>query len=302
VKRAGLDARTAVTLAATLLLWGSAVVGIRSTLHVYPPGPLALMRFFTAGVCLGLYAIPRGLRPPARRDLPAMAATGIFGVTAYHLTLNYGLVSVHAGAASIIVNTAPVWTVLLATLFLGERMPPQGWAGMIVSLAGAMLIALEQGHGLHLSPAAGLLLLAALAWSVNMVLQKPLLAKYSPLEVTTWSLWIGTIPLLIFAPSLLTSLKSAPPPATATLVYLGVVPIAAVYVMWAYVMSRLTASRAAGFLYLIPVVATLVGWAWLREAPGPLGIAGGALVIAGVWIINHRPVHSRHEATMKDEG
>jgi drug/metabolite transporter (DMT)-like permease len=72
------------------------------------------------------------------------------------------------------------------------------------------------------------------------------------------------------------------------LAYLGVIPIGAVYVMWAFVMSRLPASRAAGFLYLIPVIATIVGSLWLHEMPGSLGIAGGALIISGLFLINRR--------------
>lgn len=288
MKRAGLDGKTALTLAVTLLLWGSSVVAIRVTLHYYPPGPLALMRFLVAGVTLSLYAIPRGLRAPARRDLPQFAAVGLLGVAAYHILINYGLVSVAAGAASMLINTAPIFTSLLAALFLGDRLHALGWAGMLVSLSGAALIALEQGKGIHFAPAAWLLLLAAITWSLNMVLQKPLLSRYSPLEVTTWSIWIGTIPLLFFTPSLLTAVGTSPPGATALLIYLGIVPIGAVYVMWAYIMSRLTASRAAGFLYLIPVVATLVGRAWLQETPGSLGLLGSALIISGLLLVNRK--------------
>jgi drug/metabolite transporter (DMT)-like permease len=218
-----------------------------------------------------------------------MAGVGLFGVTAYHLAISYGLVTVAAGAASMIVNTAPVFTALLAALFLGERLRLLGWAGMLVSLSGAAVIALEQGKGIHFAPEAGYLLIGAIVWALNMVLQKPLLKKYSPLEVTAWSIWIGTVPLLFFTPQLLSALQTAPPSSTAMLVYLGVVPIGAAYVMWAFVMSRMTASRAAGFLYLIPVIATLIGWAWLHEAPKPLGILGGVLVISGLVLVNRRP-------------
>jgi drug/metabolite transporter (DMT)-like permease len=289
MKRLGLDSRTALTLILTLLLWGSSVVLIRISLHDFPPGALALMRFLTAGATLGLYAIPRKFRVPAKEDFAAMAGVGIFGVFAYHLAISYGLVTVAAGAASMIVNTAPVFTALLATLFLHERMALLNWAGMLVCLSGAALIALEQGKGIHFAPEAGYLLIGAIVWALNMVLQKPLLKKYTPLEVTTWSIWIGMIPLLFFTPQLLTALKSAPPSATALLIYLGVIPIGAAYVMWAFVMSRMTASRAAGFLYLIPVIATLIGWAWLHEAPKPLGILGGAFVIAGLVLVNRKP-------------
>src|SRR5690349_14982861 len=112
-----MDGRTAVALVVTLLLWGSAVVGIRATLREYPPGALALARFVIASATLSILAIPRKLRIPDRSDFPAIALVGLLGVTAYHILISYGLVSVEAGAASMLVNTAPVFTAFLATIF-----------------------------------------------------------------------------------------------------------------------------------------------------------------------------------------
>jgi len=84
------------------------------------------------------------------------------------------------------------------------------------------------------------------------------------------------------------AVRSAPLEATLAIVYLGVFPAALAYVTWTYALSRAPASIAASFLYLSPVLATLIAWAWLREVPIPLSLAGGGLSLCGVILVNTR--------------
>src|SRR5262245_33670445 len=79
----GLTRGTMLALATTLVLWASAFAGIRAGLAAYEPGQLALLRFLTASVVLGVYAAVVRLRLPAWRDLPAIVLVGFFGITLY---------------------------------------------------------------------------------------------------------------------------------------------------------------------------------------------------------------------------
>ncbi len=282
------DNRTIAAAIVTVLLWGTAFPAIRAALHYYTPGQVALFRIVVGAVTLAIYTSIVRMPLPNRRDLPRLIAVALFGVTLYHGFLNYGLISVSSGPASMLVNMAPVFTAIMAALFLGEVLTGRVIAGLACCMAGAALIGLGEGKGLHFAPGAIFVVAAAFIWSLNIVFQKSLLARYSALQVASASLWLGVIGLFVFAPGLVGAIRTAPLGVTLALVYTGIFPVGVVYATWAYVLSRLPASKAASLLYLIPLVAGFVAWIALGERPGWLSIAGAAVVLVGVLAVNSR--------------
>jgi drug/metabolite transporter (DMT)-like permease len=185
-----------------------------------------------------------------------------------------------------IVNSAPVITAVLAACILNESLTGRLISGLGICLFGTMLLGLGEGSGFRFEPGVIFLLLAALCWALNIIVQKPSLERYSPREVTCYAVFLGTIPLLAFLPGLAESATKAPLIVTLGVVYLGALPIAVAYATWGYVLSQMAASRAAGFLYLIPLIAILSAWLFLHEIPAPLSLAGGTLVLIGVAVVN----------------
>ena len=280
------DPRTWAAIAIALLLWASAFAGIRAGLGGYGPGEVALLRFGTASIVLGLYALVTRMRFPDSRDLPVVALAGFLGISVYHVALNYGEQTVTAGAAALLISTSPVFTAMLSSRFLGERLSVWGWAGVLISFLGAALIAFGEGGGIAFNTDALLILIAAVATSLYFIVSKPPLRRYSAIEFTTYAIWAGTVPLLVFLPTLIRQAPTASTSATMAVIYLGVFPGAIAYAFWSYALARMPASVLSTFLYVQPVSATMIAWFWLAEVPGWLSLVGGAISLAGVAVVN----------------
>jgi drug/metabolite transporter (DMT)-like permease len=117
-------------------------------------------------------------------------------------------------------------------------------------------------------------------------LQKRYLRKYGPVHLVAYCIWCGTFFMLVFAPGLLDELRNAPPSATLTIIYMGVFPTAIAYTLWGYVLSRIAISVAVSFIYLVPVLATLMSHFWLGEVLTTRSLLGGFLALLGVVVVN----------------
>ena len=282
------DARTLSVIGLSTVLWASSFAGIKAGLVSYSPGHLVLFRFLMASIVLAIYAAITHMRLPARCDLPMIALTGFITITFYQILLNYGEQTVSAGASSFIVAIVPVFTALMATAFLGERLNRIGWLGVAISFIGVGLISAGQGSGLSFTPGALLVLVAALAEAIGFVLQKPLLKRYTGLELAAYILWSATLFMLVFAPGLPQAITSAPIGATLAIVYLAIFPAAIANVGWSYALSKASASQVTSALNVMPIVSVAIAWLWLGEQPTPVVIVGGAIALAGVILLNTR--------------
>ncbi len=280
--------KTATAAAVTVLLWGSAFPGIRAGLSAYDPGPLALLRFLFASLTMGAIALARPMRLPRWQDVPGLFALGALGFAVYHGALNYGQVTVTSGSASFLTETAPVFATLMAVAFLGERLSAQGWLGLLVSLGGAALIALGEAGGLRLEPGVLLILVAAVSGAGYFALQKRYLERYTPLEITAYAMWAGTLLMAVWAPALPRQMAAAPMEATLAVAYIGVFPGAVGYLTYAFVMKRLSVAEGTSLLYLVPLAVLPIAWVWHGEVPALSALAGGVLILAGVALVQGR--------------
>ena len=280
------DRRTWPALAAaavTVVLWASAFVSIRSAGGAYSPGALALGRLATGAIVLGVICAVRREGLPPRAAWPGIVSAGVLWLGGYMVALNAGERRVDAGTAALLVNIGPILIAVLSSRILGEGLPRPLLAGIGVSFAGAAIVGLSTSTSGGASVVGVLLcLVAAVAYAIGVVTQKPALRHASALSVTFWSCVVGTAVCLPFSGVLVSEASQAPAPAALNVIYLGVFPTALAFTTWAYALARTTAGKLGATTYAVPALVVLLSFLFLDEVPGWLTLLGGALCLAGV--------------------
>lgn len=276
-----------VATATTITLWAGAFVFIRVALSGLSVGGLSVGRLLIASLVLAVMTSTqrkRRARRPDAADVPRILMCGVTGMTSYQLLLNAGERTVDAGTASFLVNCGPIFAAFIAFVLLRERISTRGWIGVAVGCAGGTVVTLSQGSGLEPTQNAILVLGAAVAQSTFFVLQKPLLDRYTGLEMTCYATWAGAVIALPLLPWLLADMSTASGDALAAMVFLGVGPSAVGYAAWAYVQARAAVGTSTNSLYLVPFAAAALGWVVLGESISRAALFGGVIALTGVAI------------------
>ncbi|MFQ5614115.1 MAG: DMT family transporter [Anaerolineae bacterium] len=275
----------------TVLFWGVNFSVVKFALAEIPPIVFNGIRFsVAAGTMLILARATRHAFRFERRHLPYLIGLGILGNTSYQLFFVFGIANTTADNSSLILATVPVWVALFGTLAGVERVTGRGWLGVGLSLAGIILIILgsDRGLQLHFGGATllgdGLVLLATLCWSTYTLATRPMMRRYSPVAVTSFSTLMGAIPLMLLSAPFMLRLdwNGVPANAWAALVLSGIFGIALAYFFWNNGVSRLGSTRTSLYSNLVPAVALLTAWLWLGETLTAQQWWGGLLALAGV--------------------
>ncbi|ADG76861.1 EamA domain-containing protein OS=Tsukamurella paurometabola (strain ATCC 8368 / DSM / CCUG 35730 / CIP 100753 / JCM 10117 / KCTC 9821 / NBRC 16120 / NCIMB 702349 / NCTC 13040) OX=521096 GN=Tpau_0207 PE=4 SV=1 [Tsukamurella paurometabola] len=276
----------ALALVIVMVAWASAFVVIRGIGPHVSPVPLAEGRLLVGAAVLGviwaLHALYTGdVRLPRGRALALTVAYGALWFALYTVLVNAAEQHLDAGTTALLVNIAPIIVAVLAGAFLHEGFPPLLTAGIVISFAGAAVIAFS-GDGRRDGAGVALAVAAALLYGISVVAQKLVTRSTDPLTATALGAIIGAIVLLPWAPQLFRELAAAPIGSTAGVLYLGLVPTALAFLLWAYALAHTPAGVTASSSYAVPALSILLSWGFLAETPTAWGLLGGVLCLVGV--------------------
>ena len=269
------------------MTWGTTGATMKLVAAGSPMSPLlvGLIRVAIAAPCLCLAAWWLGgpIRLPARRDFGRLLVAGL-AMGAFQACYFWGVAKTSVAVGSLIaICSAPLFIVVLAAVFLGERIDARTWGALLAGITGASLLTIGP-HGFGRLPPGflggiGLALGAGVSYATYAVMVKDVLRRVPPLTVAALTFTVAALSLL---PVLLGEWPSADARAWALLVYLGVVPTAVAYIL--YVIGlRTTPVTVSGVLTLVePLTATLLGVLFFGDRLGLGGALGAALLVSAV--------------------
>jgi drug/metabolite transporter (DMT)-like permease len=289
-------------LTGSVTFWGGSFVAMKVVLPEMSPGVMVVTRFVIGCAVLALTLAWRGsLWLPGRRDLAATAVLGAIGVTLHQWLQATGLQTSAASVSSWIVAISPIFVVILGWALLRERVTGGRTLGILVAATG-MLVIVSQGRlGAFLAgrawiPGDGLILASAVNWAVFTVLSKYVIDRGDALPVRRDRSMVLMFYTLVFG--LLFSLPWAAVQggwgalghlstnAWVGMGFLGVACSGLAYIFWFAGLEAVDATQVGAFLYLEPVVTSLVAVPVLGEPiTGPL-LVGGAAILSGLWLVN----------------
>jgi drug/metabolite transporter (DMT)-like permease len=271
-----------------LILWASSYVGIRHSLAIFSPVNLAFLRYFTASCGFIVVACFTKIRIPDGSDILTILLMGFTGFAAYNLLLNFGERTTNAGIASFIINTVPFFTMIFAVINKDEKASASEWLGLAIAFAGVFVILLTKNKGASFDFNTLFIAGAAVCQALYLSMQKKLLQRYSPVELTSYSVWGGTMLLLFTADHPFRAASGSDWSHLLSVLYLGLLPGLVAYLLIAYALKKYKASNVSSYFFLIPFITLLLGWMILKEMPTIWALAGGILIIAGIRIKNRK--------------
>ena len=279
-----------------MVFWGASFVAVKEALREIAPATVVWLRFAIGIAVLAVAVAARGqFRLPRPRDLPYFALLGFLGVMLHHWLQSNGLLTAQASTSAWIITTIPIFAALLGRLVLRERLGHLGVLGIALAAAGVLLVVSRGEPGALLrgsfgAPGDVLILLSAPNWAVFTVLSRRSLRDHPAARMMFFVMvlgWLGTfVPFLAgpgFADIARLTLRG-----WLAVLFLGLACTGLGYIFWYDALEALPVSRVTVLQYLQPLVAMAVAIAIGQEAFVPITLAGGAVIIVGVWLVNRR--------------
>ena len=290
-------------LLSVAFIWGINMAVMKMGITMIEPFAFNSVRLtlsaMTLGVCVWLEKRRHTIEPgpplgphSVRSHSKKWAVVIAFGLLSggfYQILFAIGMDRTTAGDSALIMSSIPMWTALLAFIFLQEKLK-KIWVGLSITFVGTLVVTLQRS-GIDFSNenliGNTIILIAALAWSAGVIISRPLMKTISPIQLAFLAT-LGTLPIhylmaWIFETDGLRNLNQ--PEILLCIAYSGIFSTGLAYAMWNYGVYKLGASHASVYQNLVPLVALAAAWiSPLKEKITAIQILGGFLIIFGLLV------------------
>lgn len=285
------------------LIWGSSFLFIRIAVRQITPLDLVTLRVLFGSIGITAIALLRrpDLRMP-RRAWALLVVIASVNTTIPFLLISWGEVSINSGLAAVLNSTTPIFSLLIAHVYLRDE-PITGprLGGVVVGFLGVLILLSNSmgGAGVQWAHLAGegAVVAASLFYAIGAVMIRRSLRDVPPITTSTWVLWISTVQCvvlsLIFSPIPLGSLHGD---TLFAAIWLGLLGSAVAYVLYYFLITNWGASQATLVTYVVPAIGLLLGALFLSEVVNWRVVVGFALIVGGIGMASFlRPRERSHE-------
>ncbi len=271
----------------TVFLWASAFPLTKVAQEQFTSYSLGFLRCSVAAILLLIIGKLCHIRLPQKKHIPLFFVSGGLGFTMYMITFNTGILTLTSATSSIIIAVTPILTAIVASRIYNEKIKPIGWAAICFAFLGVLILMLWEGV---------FSINVGLVWTLgasvvfcgyNLMNRKLSSMGYNALEIVTYSMVCGAILLGFWAGQGFAQLAQASTSHIAALVYLGAFPSALAYFLWGKAMSFAErTSEVTNFMFVTPLLSTVMGFIILKEVPNAGTFIGGAIIIISIIVFN----------------
>jgi drug/metabolite transporter (DMT)-like permease len=281
-------------LLAVALIWGINFSVIKYAIRDFLPLSFTAARFALAALFLfTLMAVRRERFTVDRADRLPIMVLGLIGITLYNILFMEGLKFTTASHSALFISMSPLFASVMQAISGRERFTATLAGGMALASAGAFLI-IRSTHGsfeITSATVTGDLMTmgASVLWALYTMQARPLLTRYSPLVVTSYSVAAGAVLLLPFSASELANQpwSAVSPGSWAALIFAAWIGGGVAYIFWYEGVRRIGVNRTIAYHYLVPFVAVIVAALFLDEQISLFTLLGGAAILAGVALVQN---------------
>jgi drug/metabolite transporter (DMT)-like permease len=281
----------------TVVIWGGTFIATKIALQEVSPATIVWLRFGMGVIVLGAAVLLRKqFAIPEHKDWLYFALLGFIGVTLHQWLQANGLKTAQATTTAWIVATTPVFIAILGWLVLKEKFNWVRVTGIVVAALGVILIVSRGNPGALFTGQAGsvgdlLILLSAPNWAIYTVLSRRELAKHPAARMMFYVMLFGwlftTVWIFGFGPGL-REIGQLDSRGWGAILGLGIFGSGLAYIAYYDALQVIPASQLGVFLNIEPLVTTLLAAPFLGEPITLIVLAGGAVIILGIYLVNRK--------------
>lgn len=270
-----------------ILFWALAFPATKIAMKSFSTNSLAFLRCTIAFFVLIFISIINKEHLPKIKDIWLFALAGLSGFALYVPFFNTGLKSLMTGTSSIIIATAPIMTAVLSVYIYKEKIKSISYLFISTAFIGVVII-MSWNKGFSLNIGALWTFAAAVLFCIyNIINRKLVLLGYKAIQIATFNLMFGSFFLILYFPLAIDELSCARIDSLIALLFLSFIPSATAYIFWARAVSMAKKTTdITNYLFLTPLVTTILGYIILGESLSFSSFIGGLIIIISIYLFN----------------